>query len=65
MPGTLHPPRPTTVEEIEVETEAEGITLALAMCPPGAAIELHAAFCDVLDCTCMPRVITKPIAMVC
>lgn len=42
-------------------TEAEGIALALKMCPPGKAIELHAEFCECIPCTCIPRVIHKPL----
>jgi hypothetical protein len=60
MPGTLQDR--IVVEVHEVQTDDEGIALALAMCPPGHSVELHAMECtiDVGNCTCSPRVITAP-----
>lgn len=73
MPGVLHKPvliPPTRgtrvvsddprVEELEIDLpEDETIALALVMCPEGEHIEIHAPECEVLDCTCSPRVIRK------
>jgi hypothetical protein len=60
MPGVLH--QQVIARVLEVQTEDEGIALALAMCPPGETIELHEPECAIAvgGCTCVPRLITAP-----
>jgi len=50
------------LDEIAVElSEEDSIALAMELCPPGHAIEIHADYCDLEDCTCIPRRIVKPV----
>lgn len=51
---------PITIEVSETELEVDAVELALAMCPPGEAIEIHARHCECVPCSCIPRVIVKP-----
>lgn len=64
MPGKIQRRAKIHIEEeIEVDASTEdAISMALGMCPPGQWIEIHAAYCDISDCTCMPRRIQKPEA---
>lgn len=62
MAGVLQSPVSATAT---VSTLEEGIALALAMCPPGKAITIHAKDCGGTDehpeaCNCEPRVIIAP-----
>jgi hypothetical protein len=62
VPGVL---QNTRIVELEVNAEVdegELIAYALELCPPGQAIEVHAPYCDVFPCSCIPRVIQKPMA---
>lgn len=61
MPGVRQGPV-VIIEEIEVDEEVDALALALTLCPPGEAVEIHAKHCDVVACTCVPRVIVKPHA---
>lgn len=49
------------VNELHVQTEEEGIALALRLCAPGEAITIHEAHCvvdeDPATCTCSPTVL--------
>jgi hypothetical protein len=58
VPGVVQAPvvRASEPEEVEVDV----LALALQMCPPGEAIEIHEAHCECIPCTCVPRVIVKP-----
>lgn len=60
MTGVIQRPLRIVDEEIEVPDEVDAVELALAMCPPGMAIEIHAAACAIEPCTCLPRIIEKP-----
>lgn len=64
MAGVLQPAVGSTdepaAETKRTPTADEWIAIALEMCPPGQAIEIHAAYCDVIPCGCIPRVIVKP-----
>lgn len=60
MPGQPQPktPRdPRIAGEVHVPTEDEAIALAVAMCEPGQAIEMHDPDCACIPCTCTPTVI--------
>jgi len=62
MPGMLQEARVVEVEVDEETDEGELIAYALELCPPGESIEIHVPSCDVFPCTCIPRVIQKPMA---
>lgn len=62
VPGNIQKPVRKVVDEVVVELSVEeSIALAMELCPPGEWIELHAEYCDVCDCTCMPRRIMKTV----
>ncbi len=65
MAGVLHPRLASASAPPLVTgptTEAGWIALALEWCPAGEAIELHAEFCSVRPCSCVCRVLRKPMA---
>lgn len=66
MPGVLQPAlartEPVSEEQQNEFATENAIAWALEMCPPGMAIEVHESYCDVIACSCIPRVIQKPLA---